>query len=205
MTRAVLFDFGNVLCFPPSRDKIAYAADFCGLSEPAFLEAFWDRRLDYDAAKLTPLEYWATVTNERFAREHLDALVAIEVDFWNDYDARPFAWIEKLRAAGLRIGILSNLPHALAADLRRARFLGRPFLSFFDRVTFSCEQRCVKPQAAIYEHAMQGLGGDALFLDDKLPNVDAAIQAGLKAELYTTWEEFLQRGVPSLYGLPAAD
>lgn len=204
MTRAVIFDFGNVLCFPPSRDKIAYAADFCGLSHEQFLTAFWDKRLDYDAGHLTPLEYWTTVKDERFAREHLETLVALEIDFWNEYDARPFAWIETLRAAGLRIGILSNLPHVLAANLRQAQFLGKPFLSFFDHVTFSCEQGCVKPQAAIYQHAIAGVGSDALFLDDKLPNVESAIHAGLHAELFTTWEEFLARDIPSLYGLPPA-
>lgn len=204
MIRAVLFDFGNVLCFPPSQEKIAHAASFCELPEDVFLDAFWKERLEYDAGRLTPLEYWTTVTGAAFARLHLSKLVEIEVDFWRDYDARPFHWIAALRASGVRVGILSNLPQVLGEDLRRRHFLGKPFLSHFEFVTFSFELLTVKPQAAIYRHAVEGIGvaaDEALFLDDKLPNVHGAIAAGLRAELFTTWEDFLERDVPGLYGL----
>lgn len=199
MIRALIFDFGNVLCFPPSPEKIASAASYCGLPEHAFLEAFWKERLEYDAGRLTPLEYWTSVTNSTFAREHLARLIEIEVDFWTHYDDRPLGWIAALRAAGIRVGILSNLPRVLGEDLR-----GKNYVRHFDHVTFSYELLTVKPQAAIYRHAIEGLGvapHEALFLDDKLPNVHGAIEVGLRAELFTTWEDFLERGMPGLYGL----
>ena len=204
MIRAVIFDFGNVLCFPPAQEKIAHAARFCELSEHAFLEAFWKERLAYDAGRLTPLEYWTTVTNAEFAAKNLAELVSIEVDFWTDYDARPFHWIAALRAARVRVGILSNLPMVLGEDLRKEHFLAKQFVDHFDHVTFSYELLTVKPQAAIYRHAIEGLGvapQEALFLDDKLPNINGAIEVGLRAELFTTWEDFLERDVPGLYGL----
>jgi FMN phosphatase YigB (HAD superfamily) len=43
---------------------------------------------------------------------------------------------------------------------------------------------------------------EALFLDDKFPNVAGAVEVGLRAELFTSWEEFIARNVASLYGLP---
>jgi putative hydrolase of the HAD superfamily len=186
---------------------VALAARFCGLPEAQFWEAFWKERLDYDAGLLEPLPYWSGVAGAEFAAAHLPELIRHEVEFWNDYDPRPFHWIERLRAAGLRIGILSNLPRVLGEELRRARFLDRPFLDHFDHVTFSYELRVVKPQAPIYRHAVEGLAvapAEALFLDDKLPNVHGAIEAGLRAEHFTDWSEFVARGVPSLYGLPDA-
>jgi putative hydrolase of the HAD superfamily len=197
--RAVIFDFGNVLCFPPAAEKITRAAEFCGLSEHAFLEAFWTERLEYDAGRLTPLEYWTTVTNAAFAQDHLARLIEIEVDFWTHYDARPLRWIAALRDAGIRVGMLSNLPRALGEDLR-----AKDFVRHFDHVTFSYELLTVKPQAPIYRHAVKGLRvapEEALFLDDKLPNVHGAIDVGLRAELFTTWECFLARDVPGIYGL----
>ncbi|MEO5925293.1 MAG: HAD family phosphatase [Bryobacteraceae bacterium] len=204
MIRAVIFDFGNVLCFPPSAAKITHAAHFCGLSEPAFLDAFWKERLVYDAGELSPLDYWSTVTGPAFAQEHLSELIAIEIDFWTDFDQRPFHWIAALRAAGIRVGMLSNLPQVLGENLRRNHFLAKPFMDHFDHVTLSYELLSVKPQAAIYRHSVEGLGvapEEALFLDDKLPNVHGAIEVGLRAELFTTWEDFVERDVPSLYGL----
>ena len=207
MIRAVIFDFGNVLCFPPSREKIASAAQFCGMTKHAFLEAFWAERLRYDAGKLSPIEYWAMVTNDAFANENLTRLIDIEVDFWNAYDSRPFDWVAELRRKGLRVGMLSNLPHVLGEALRATRYLGRPFFDHFDHVTLSYELRSVKPQAPIYRHSFEGLKvnpEEALFIDDKLPNIHGALETGLKAELFTTWEDFLARGVPKLYGLPDA-
>lgn len=199
MIRAVIFDFGNVLCFPPAPEKIAVAAAFCGLSEHAFLEAFWKERLEYDAGRLTPIEYWTGVTNAAFAREHLARLIEIEVDFWTHYDRRPLEWIGALRAAGIRVGMLSNLPQVLGEDLR-----AKDYFRHFDHVTLSYELLTVKPQAAIYKRAVEGVGvapEEILFLDDKLPNIHGAIAAGLRAELFTTWEDFLGRDVPGLYGL----
>ena len=65
--QAVIFDFGNVLCFPPGDGKVERAAHFCGMTAFEFLEKFWSQRLDYDAGLLEPLEYWTSVTGEAFA------------------------------------------------------------------------------------------------------------------------------------------
>ena len=40
-----------------------------------------------------------------------------------------------------------------------------------------------------------------LFIDDKIENVDGARAVGMRAELFTVWEEFV-RDVPARYGLP---
>ena len=209
MIRAVVFDFGNVLCFPPADEKVQEASRFCGMDVPQFLQAFWNERLDYDAGLLEPERYWAGVIGPEFAAKHLSELIRIEIGFWNQYDERPFRWIASLRAAGIRIGILSNLPRAIGEALRADTFLGKLLLPLdhFDHVTMSNKLRCVKPQAEIYRYSCEGLGvapGEVMFLDDKLPNVEGAIEIGMRAELYTTWEEFLDRRIPFLYGLPKA-
>jgi putative hydrolase of the HAD superfamily len=77
-------------------------------------------------------------------------------------------------------------------------------MEHFDHVTFSCELRLFKPQAAIYEHSFQGLKvapEETLFIDDKIENVEGARAVGMNAELFTTWEEFV-RDVPGRYRLP---
>lgn len=183
------------------------AAHFCGQSVFEFLEAFWKQRLDYDAGLMEPEAYWATVTGSYFALRNLPELIRHEVEFWNSYDARVFAWIAALRQAGIRIGMLSNLPRVLGEALREESFLGKSFFDHFDHITMSWELRSVKPQPAIYHHSFEGLGvapSDALFIDDKQPNVTGAMETGLRAELFTTWEEFVGRGVPRLYKLPEA-
>src|SRR5258708_7122367 len=200
--RSVIFDFGGVLCFHPSDEEIAQAAETCGVSVEVFLPAFWANRIPYDGGE-DPRVYWRGVTERAgrtFDEALLPKLIGHEIEFWNHYDTRALDWIAQLRSAGIRVGILSNLPRPLGENLRATNFVDH-----FDHVTFSYELRLVKPDAAIYEDAIRGVGvppAEALFLDDRPENVEGARAAGLHAELFETWEKFVEE-IPARYGLPA--
>jgi len=200
--RSVVFDFGNVICFPPAQEKIERAAEEAGLPVGRFLQAMWKDRLPYDGGE-TPQEYWRKVAahaSTEFDDSLIERMVEHEIGFWNTFDARVLQWIKTLREAGLTIGILSNLPHPIAASLRGTE----GFLEHFDHITFSCDLRLFKPQPGIYEHSFRGLGvapEEALFIDDKIENVEGARAVGMHAELFTTWEEFVSN-VPVRYSLP---
>ena len=162
----------------------------------------WRDRLAYDGG-LTPQEYWRGVAahaSTEFDDSLIERMVQHEIGFWNTFDARVLQWIKKLRESGYTIGILSNLPSPLADSLRAKD----GFMEHFDHVTFSCELRLFKPQAAIYEHSFRGLNvapEETLFIDDRQENVDGAREVGMQAELFTTWEDFV-REVPRRYRLP---
>src|SRR5579864_7472174 len=165
---AVIFDFGGFLCFNPTNEQFARAAATCGLTVPEFLHAFWSNRNPYDAGEIEPETYWdkvAKTAGRKFDRELVTSLRKQDLEFWSHFDNRVTAWADELRGQGLRTAILSNLPHSLGDHLRACSLL-----KHFDYVTFSCELGAIKPQAAIYEDAIRGLGippGQALFLDDK--------------------------------------
>jgi putative hydrolase of the HAD superfamily len=200
--KSVVFDFGNVICFPPTQEKIERAAAEAGLPVDRFLQAMWKDRLPYDGG-LTPQEYWRGVAahaSTEFDDSLIERMVGHEIGFWNTFDARVLEWIKTLRANGFTIGILSNLPHPIAASLRNTE----GFLEHFDHITFSCDLRLFKPQAGIYLHSYQGLGvapEEVLFIDDKMENVEGARAVGMRAELFSSWEEFV-RDVPGRYSLP---
>jgi putative hydrolase of the HAD superfamily len=200
--KSVVFDFGNVICFPVADEKIARAAEECGLAKDEFLRAFWLDRLPYDGG-MSPQEYWrgvAAAALKEFDDPLIERMVQHEIGFWNTFDSRVIAWIDLLRERGFTVGILSNLPFPLADGLRATE----GFLEHFDHVTFSCELGLYKPQAPIYEHSFKGLNvapEETLFIDDKIENVEGAREVGMNAELFTTWEEF-SASVPGRYGLP---
>jgi putative hydrolase of the HAD superfamily len=200
----VLFDFGGVLCFHPSQDRFRRVAEAAGLDFDRFSGAFWEHRLEYDAGRIGEREYWEGVMRAcgaPFDPARLPALLRLEVELWNEFDERPLAWADQLRAQGLRTGVLSNLPKALGEALRATPGL----LDSFDHLTFSYELRLAKPERAIYEHALRGLQvrpEEALFLDDRPGNVEGARNAGLRAELFSTWEEWIAGGAAARYGLP---
>jgi putative hydrolase of the HAD superfamily len=203
---AVIFDFGGVLCFHPSSDRFAPIANLFGVTTSELIPLFWTRRAEYDAARLDARDYWAGIAEaagQKFDPASLSKLVPLEVDLWNDFDQRVLQWAADLQAHGLRTAILSNLPRALGEKLRATP----GFLDAFDHVTFSYELGSIKPEPEIYRDAIRGLGvapREALFLDDRLENVEGARAVGLGAELFTSWEDFLLHTLPR-YRLPAPE
>ena len=202
--RAVIFDFGGVLCFHPDEQRWRRAAETAGLPVAEFMSAFWAHRIRYDAGLCEPADYWRAVANTagvRIEDQRIPELVRIEIELWNQYDSRVLAWAGQLRAAGYRTAILSNLPRPLGEELRATP----GFLDPFDHLTFSYELQKVKPQPEIYLDAIRGVGvepAEALFLDDRPDNVEGAQAVGMKALLYSTWEDFVAGG-RAHYDLPA--
>lgn len=178
----MIFDYGGVLCFHPSDSKIDALAELCGLERERFLELYWRHRVGYDRGDFEPAGYWARLATDAgrsYTAAQVEEFRRRDVDFWVDTDRVMLGWIDALRNAGLRIGLISNLPRDLGEHLRAAGFFHR-----FDHVTLSYEQRTVKPDAAIYLECCAGLGVDppnAMFLDDREHNVAGGCAAGLLA------------------------
>jgi putative hydrolase of the HAD superfamily len=201
--KAVIFDFGGVLCFHPTEDRFASIAGLLGIPAQRLLEIFWANRIDYDAGLLDSRTYWtkvATAAGKPLNGELLAQLGQLEIELWNNFDKRVFAWAGHLRSHGVRTAMLSNLPQSLGEALLATPGLLDPF----DHLTLSYRLKIVKPEAAIYYYAAHGLAvtpAEALFLDDKLENVEGARAIGMQAELYSTWEAFLSDAA-GRYNLP---
>ncbi|HEY4362227.1 MAG TPA: HAD family phosphatase [Bryobacteraceae bacterium] len=202
--KAVVFDFGGVLCFPPPHERFDPLAREFGLTTSDLLRIFWSHRLPYDAGQLDAHAYWSKVAEEAggtLDQARLPALVRHEVELWNDFDERVLSWASHLQARGIKTAVLSNLPQPLGEELRATA----GFLDPFDHHTFSYELKMVKPQAEIYHHALEGLGvkpEEALFLDDRPENVAGARAVGMHSEIFSSWEFFLEDALER-YALPA--
>ena len=163
---------------------------------------FWGHRLEYDRGE-EARAYWqrfAPLAGRPLTDALLNDLIRDDVALWNRFDDRVLNWATRLRRAGIKTGILSNLPRTHGEALHATP----GFLNHFDHVTFSYELSMVKPEAGIYRHAVEGLGlaaHEALFLDDRPENVKGALAVGLLSHTFTTWEEFLQAN-QSTYHLP---
>lgn len=201
--RAVIFDFGGVLCFHPAEERFARIAALLNISTLRLLEIFWEHRIEYDAGRLDSRAYWTQVAEA--AGKHLDEpllsqLGKLEIELWDNFDRRVFDWAAYLKSKGIRTAMLSNLPRSLGEAL-----LARPgLLDAFDHLTLSYRLKIVKPDPAIYHYAAHGLAvtpAEALFLDDKPENVEGARAIGMRAELYSTWEAFLAESA-GRYQLP---
>ena len=184
--KAVIFDFGNVLSESQPAADVQALANILDLPVPRFTEIYWQFRIEYDAAALDPLAYWNTVArtaSRTLTPAQISTLLEIDSRSWSHPAPVMLQWARDLRAAGIRTALLSNMPAPI-----RDHILGCAWLPDFDARVFSCDFGRTKPAPEIYKHCLEQLGvsaPEALFLDDREPNIRAAEALGLPAVLFT--------------------
>jgi putative hydrolase of the HAD superfamily len=181
--KAVIFDYGEVLCSPPTWAETARLAAFFGVSADHFPELWERNRGPYDRGDLSPEVYWSMLADDAgtaIPSARMEEICQLDNAMWSHVNSTMVEWALRLASSRVKIGLLSNM-HAGMVRHARKNFA---WLKNFDWVTFSAEVRLIKPDPAIYEHTLRGLGvrpSDALFLDDREINVQAARALGINA------------------------
>jgi putative hydrolase of the HAD superfamily len=194
LIRAVLFDYGLVLSAPPDPATWERMRTLLGVDGGRFHAAYWRPRNEYDRGVLDGPGFWRAVAAElgrSLSDDELTALLDADVLLWTQPNQPMIDWAAALQRAGVRTGVLSNIGDAMEAGvMRRCKWMAD-----FNHHTFSHRLRMVKPEAAIYRHAIAGLGVPAenvLFIDDREENVEAARAAGLQAIQYVDHASFVK-------------
>ena len=94
------------------------------------------------------------------------------------------ALVERLHRAGTPLYLLSNAPDLVDAWARGPARIRHPFFGHFRDYVVSGVVKCLKPDAAIYSLVCRTGGfrpGDAVLIDDNLPNVEGARAFGMHA------------------------
>ena len=92
--------------------------------------------------------------------------------------------MRRVKDAGHRLFYLSNMPRPFAAHLVRHH----AFFEWFDGGVFSSHVQLIKPDPAIFRHALQAFGStpaQAVFLDDHRVNVETARELGIRTVHFT--------------------
>lgn len=178
---AVIFDYGNVLSLEQSPELIQQMVTKLKTDVSEFEHQYWHFRLEYDRGDFGGREYWSRIgkaLGQPVSVEFADELTEIDNRSWSLPNEPIVEWSHSLKAKGIKIAILSNMPSDFRRDLAR----NCTWLPGFDHHTYSCELKIVKPDAGIYEHCLAGLGVKperVLFLDDRLPNIEASEKLGI--------------------------
>jgi putative hydrolase of the HAD superfamily len=202
--QAVIFDYGEVLSGPPDPQAHRNLINLAGVKEEAFEKAYWAHRLDYDADILNDQTFWHTIAREtgtRFSGEQIEQMIEQDSLMWMNLNPAMIAWIPKIKQAGFRLGILSNMPAGVLRYMR-PRF---SWLDQFDHLTWSCELGVVKPDPAIYLHTVKKLKvspDQALFIDNLEKNIAGAEAVGVQAALFANVEQLQSDLGRRGFGLP---
>ncbi len=189
--RAVVFDYGMVLTGPPDPKAHAALVRITGLPQDRFESSYWADRHDYDLGILTGTAFW-----EKFIAETglslepgaVDELNLWDSQMWTAQNPVMLAWHQQLKAQGLRTAILSNMGDSVLASIEREF----AWIHDFDVLVWSFQLRMAKPDPEIYRHTLKELGtspGETLFLDDRMVNIEAARDLGIRAIHFSTVEQ----------------
>jgi putative hydrolase of the HAD superfamily len=184
--RAIILDYGMVLCRQPSLEEIDRIAQIFGVDHHTFWQLYEKNRGAYDKDDIGGKEYWgrfASDTNTHLDDDTLEKLLRLDIEIWSHLEEPLLSWTRLLRAAGFKTALLSNLHLRFSAHIRSSS----EWLQLFDHLIFSSEVRLIKPDPAIFLKCLQALRvkpEQSLFVDDRDANVETAIALGIYAIKY---------------------
>jgi len=189
----VFFDMGKVLLdFEHQRltDQVAALTGKPPMEMEAILfQPPHDLENRYERGELNSDEFHRSLCEVVGGQVEKDALMVAVADiFW--LNTSIVHVLAQLRGVNFPIAILSNTCEA-HWEFAKANFAAID--QMFDERVLSYEENSMKPDGKIYQSAIamakRLVGcetGEIFFVDDKQENVDAAIAAGMQAELYVS-------------------
>lgn len=183
MYKAIIFDFFGVFC--PDITLEWFKKNVSNYEEK--LQDFHGICTKSDYGKLSKANFY----------QEISVLTGIEVnEIIRGVEAEVkinktlVAFVEELKSKGYLIACLSNGTQEWTLDLIKRHNLDR----LFDHIVLSGDLGIIKPDAEIYEHTLDKLevkASEAVFIDDRPSNVEAAEDLGIRSFVFTDTEDFI--------------
>jgi putative hydrolase of the HAD superfamily len=193
--RAVVFDYGNVLCLEQTPEDMKAMALVCGIAHERFSELYWELRPPYDRGDIDGPAYWASVVGQQelnLSTDQITTLIKLDCESITRPNQGAVQWAKLLHHEGFSLSLLSNMP------LELSRYVSKffPGLSTFEHLIYSCDYRSIKPELAIYRSCLELIKAapqEILYLDDRAENIEAAAGLGINSVLFDTVEKTAAR------------
>lgn len=179
--KALIFDIGNVLLRFDFGLALRKLADHSTPVAEAIVELIEPVKAAYEGGRMTRADFQAEVRAIiRFSGTDADFITAWEDIFTEN---TPMVALVRQLHGRLPLYLLSNTSD-IHVDFIFRQF---PFFKLFDDAVYSYLVRASKPEPEIYEIARRQFNvtpEETLFIDDLLPNIQAAREAGFHAHHY---------------------
>lgn len=182
----IVFDYGSVLSLPQPESDADEMARAVSTDPEAFKRRYWEHRLEFDRASLTPAAYWSAVLGRPATIAEIARLVAMDVASWAYPDEGTVAILNDLLDRGGDVALLSNAPVCVADGLDEL-----PWIAAIKQRFYSGRMGLVKPDREIFDRLAAELDADPaeiVFIDDRLENVAGAERAGMTGIQFTSAE-----------------
>jgi len=197
--QTIIFDLGNVLVSFSHEKMFSQVATLTGLSADQIQDLLIDRRIahQYERGLLTSEEIYSIIQEKSPKTFQLfDLLHAASSIFTPRAEMETLT--HTLKKKGYQLLLLSNTikPHFSYIQSNYS------FLSYFDHIILSYEVGSIKPEKAIFEHALKKATAHpstCFFIDDLLENVHAAERLGIHSHHFSSpahrMEDLIQSGI----------
>lgn len=148
----------------------------------------------FDLGELSSMSYWSKLGEDagrKVADSEIHQLIDWDIEMWGRENRIMVDWRHALRAAGIKVGLLSNM-HPDMINSVKDKF---DWLRDLDFVAFSADIEMTKPDIKIYEYTLKEMNVKAehsLFIDDRAGNVEAARSIGMNAIQFDSVEQLRQ-------------
>ena len=182
MIKAIIFDWGGVICYPITKRLVARLKEQFNADERAIRKAYFKDLHDYEIGKLTDKEFWQNFCRELNIKIDENLVMDIVKDV-EQLDKEVYQLLVQLKKTKrYKLVLLSNNIPVMVNYIRK-----KFDLSVFDNLFFSNEIGMRKPHLDIFEYMLKEIKADAensVFIDDKQENLDAAAKLGIKTILF---------------------
>ena len=196
---ALIFDYGGVLMRTESQASREQLCRRLGLTLPQLYHLVFegeDSQL-VQLGRMTPDQRWERIGQQLGLRSREEALALRREMFAGDVlDQDLVAYIRRLHGR-FKTALLSNATLRLVSTLRDDLHIE----DCFDVIVISAQVGLMKPDPAIYHLTLDRLGvtpQQAVFIDDMLENVAAAMALGMRAICFTSRNALLKELQPLL-------
>jgi putative hydrolase of the HAD superfamily len=178
----VILDYGEVISQPPDPAAISTMAAILGLQIDQFRSLYASLRHAYDRGDLEGKEYWTGIARDAgvdLSAGQVVRLREMDVAMWSRLNQSILSWAGRLRSFGVKTAVLSNMHLDMVQKIRNEPV----WVEGFDCLTLSSEIGTAKPEAEIFRRCLECLQvapHEALFVDDRAVNVQAAQELGIR-------------------------
>jgi glucose-1-phosphatase len=189
--RAVYVDLGGVIVRTEFQAPRQHLAERLGLEYESLVKAVFGSETAQQASTglITEEEHWAAVMRRLHLPESETEAVKDEFFAGDIIDTNLLDFMRGLRKK-FKVGLISNAWSGL-----RPYIVSKKFEDAFDSMTISAEVGVMKPEAGIYQIALEALGvapSESVFLDDFEENVAGAQAVGMQAIHFVQPEQALK-------------
>lgn len=191
MVKAIIFDFGNVICRFDMRlfvGKIEPLTTIPASRMREVLHKSFDLGREYETGRITSDQFFQQISQRYALSISRQDFVHAFTDVFTPIPST-LQLIQTLKPS-YKLGLLSNTNEWHYEHVIR-RYDVYPL---FDAVTLSFEVGAMKPAEKIYRDALTKLDvgpDDCIYIDDLQENLDGAAQLGIRGILYTSHEELV--------------